>query len=147
MKAKQSRSYSELPPAVLETCGQALVAVLRKHIPGNPAIVIEYMPGGGGRKAANHMFKHARPDGLTIGAMLAAFVPTAFRDVGVLYDLDKMIYLGAIQSGVSHVFLRAKEQGSIFWTSCARPQAYGSEPLRWGTSHIPAVASSRIFSV
>jgi tripartite-type tricarboxylate transporter receptor subunit TctC len=90
---------------------KALVAVLRKHIPGNPVIVIEYMPGGGGRKAANHMFKHARPDGLTIGAMLAAFVPTAFLDVGVLYDLDKMIYLGAIQSGVSHVFFTRKGAG------------------------------------
>ena len=90
---------------------KALVAVLRKHIPGNPTIVIEYMPGGGGRKAANHMYKSARPDGLTIGAMLAAFVPTAFLDVGVLYDLDKLIYLGAIQSGVSHVFYTRKGAG------------------------------------
>jgi tripartite-type tricarboxylate transporter receptor subunit TctC len=90
---------------------KALVAVLRKHIPGNPTIVIEYMPGGGGRKAANHMYKSARPDGLTIGAMLAAFVPTAFLDVGVLYDLDKLIYLGAIQSGVSHVFHTRKGAG------------------------------------
>ncbi|MET0503495.1 MAG: hypothetical protein ABW172_18390 [Candidatus Binatia bacterium] len=90
---------------------KALVAVLRKHIPGNPSIVIEYMPGGGGRKAANHMYKSARPDGLTIGAMLAAFVPTAFLDVGVLYDLDKFIYLGAIQSGVPHVFYTRKAAG------------------------------------
>jgi tripartite-type tricarboxylate transporter receptor subunit TctC len=90
---------------------KALVAVLRKYIPGNPTIVIEYMPGGGGRKAANHMYKSARPDGFTIGAMLAAFVPTAFLDVGVLYDLDKMIYLGAIQSGVSHVFFTRKGAG------------------------------------
>jgi tripartite-type tricarboxylate transporter receptor subunit TctC len=90
---------------------KAFVALLRKHIPGNPTIVIEYMPGGGGRKAANHLYKTARPDGLTIGAMLAAFVPTAFLDVGVLYDLDKVIYLGAIQSGVSHAFFTRKGAG------------------------------------
>ena len=32
-------------------------------IPGNPAIVSDYMPGGGGRKAANHIYRVARPDG------------------------------------------------------------------------------------
>ncbi len=32
---------------------KAMAPVLRKHIPGNPAIAMEYMDGGGGRKAAN----------------------------------------------------------------------------------------------
>src|SRR6266404_3374091 len=48
---------------------KALVPFLRKHIPGNPTLVLEYMDGGGGRKAANYMFRNARPDGLTVGAM------------------------------------------------------------------------------
>ena len=48
---------------------KALVPFLRKHIPGNPTMVLEYMDGGGGRKATNYMFRNARPDGLTIGAM------------------------------------------------------------------------------
>jgi len=33
---------------------KALAAYLQKYIPGNPTIVTEYMPGGGGRRAANH---------------------------------------------------------------------------------------------
>src|SRR5688500_14803372 len=44
---------------------KALVPFLRKHIPGNPTLVLEYMDGGGGRKGANHMFSGARADGLT----------------------------------------------------------------------------------
>jgi tripartite-type tricarboxylate transporter receptor subunit TctC len=51
---------------------KTVVASLRKHIPGNPTIIVEYMPGGGGRKAANHVFRTSRPDGLTIGAMLSS---------------------------------------------------------------------------
>src|SRR5262245_25311945 len=39
---------------------------LQKYIPGNPTILFEYMPGGGGRKAANHIAKVASPDGMTI---------------------------------------------------------------------------------
>src|SRR5262249_18692453 len=40
---------------------------LHKYIPANPTIVHEYMDGGGGRKAANHIFNTTHPDGLTIG--------------------------------------------------------------------------------
>ncbi len=47
---------------------KAAVPFLKKHIPGNPTVVIEYMDGGGGRKGANHLYHSARPDGLTIGA-------------------------------------------------------------------------------
>jgi hypothetical protein len=30
--------------------------VLAKHIPGNPTILFQYMPRGGGRKTANHLY-------------------------------------------------------------------------------------------
>ena len=36
---------------------KALFPFLQKYIPGNPTIVSEYMPGGGSRKAANHIFQ------------------------------------------------------------------------------------------
>ncbi|HSK30396.1 MAG TPA: hypothetical protein VLA17_10560 [Candidatus Limnocylindria bacterium] len=90
---------------------RAVATVLRNHIPGRPTVIIEYMPGGGGRRAANHVYKVARPDGLTIGAMLAGFVPSALLDVGVLYDLDKVTYLGTSQSGVSHALFTRKAAG------------------------------------
>ena len=44
---------------------KAAVPFLKKHIPGNPTVVVEYMDGGGGRKGANHLYHSARPDGLT----------------------------------------------------------------------------------
>jgi tripartite-type tricarboxylate transporter receptor subunit TctC len=40
---------------------KALFPYLQKYIPGNPTIVSDYMPGGGGRKAANYINKVARP--------------------------------------------------------------------------------------
>lgn len=89
-----------------------VVASLRKHIPGNPNIVVEYMPGAGGRKAANHVFRTARPDGLTIGALTSSVVPAAvLGESGVLYDLDKFIYLGTPYSGHPHIFLSRKDAG------------------------------------
>ena len=92
---------------------KTVVASLRRNIPGSPTIVVDYMPGGGGRKAANHVFRTSRPDGLTIGAMLSSLIPSAITgETGVLYDIDKLIYLGTPYSGHPHVFLSRRELGA-----------------------------------
>jgi tripartite-type tricarboxylate transporter receptor subunit TctC len=91
---------------------KALMPFLRKHIPGNPTLVLEYMDGGGGRKAANHMFRNARPDGLTIGAMSSGVVSlNIMRESGVLYDLDKFIYLGAPETPGHQTIYTRKDLG------------------------------------
>ena len=79
------------------------------HIPGRPTFVIEYMPGGGSRKAGNYIYR-ARPDGLTMGVMLSSFVPAAVLGLsGVLYDIDKLHYLGSPTSGEPYIFVTRKE--------------------------------------
>jgi tripartite-type tricarboxylate transporter receptor subunit TctC len=92
---------------------KTVVAALSRHIPGNPTILVEYMPGAGGRKAANHVFRTSRPDGLMIGAMLSSLVPSAITgETGVLYEIDKFIYLGTPYSGHPHIFLSRRELGA-----------------------------------
>ena len=44
------------PGGIGEMRVRALLPYLKKHIPGQPTILIEFMDGGGGRKAANHVF-------------------------------------------------------------------------------------------
>jgi tripartite-type tricarboxylate transporter receptor subunit TctC len=91
---------------------RSMMPFLQKHIPGNPTIVSEYMPGGGGIKAANHVFKNVKPDGLTIGRIGGALVANAILgEKGVLYDLDKFIYLGSPHSTYHWVFLTRREAG------------------------------------
>jgi tripartite-type tricarboxylate transporter receptor subunit TctC len=91
---------------------RALLPILQKNIPGNPAIVSEYMDGGGGRKAANHMFRVARADGLTIANIGEGFVSSAvLGEGGVQYDIDKFIYLGAGSSQTNYVFYTRSQLG------------------------------------
>jgi tripartite-type tricarboxylate transporter receptor subunit TctC len=91
---------------------KAVVPFLQKYIPGKPHIVTEYMEGAGGQKAANYVHKTARPDGLTIGFWSAGTVPAAvLGQMGVLYDLDEVIFLGAHQTGRTTVFFTRKEVG------------------------------------
>ena len=91
---------------------KSLVPFLRKYIPGSPAIVVEYMDGGGGRQVGNHMYRNARPDGLTIGAFSSAVVSlNILRESGVMYDIDKFFYLGSPESTSHLVFYTRKEAG------------------------------------
>ena len=91
---------------------KALVPTLRKHIPGNPTLVIEYMDGGGGRKGANFLFRNAKPDGLTVGAMSGAVIGLQImRESGVLYDIDKFSYLGSPESVNHYTIYTRKELG------------------------------------
>lgn len=91
---------------------RAVTNFLRKHIPGNPTITIQHMGAGGGRQAANHVYRGARPDGLTVGSMGAALVANAvLGEPGVQYDIDKFIYLGTPDSAQHYVFVTHREAG------------------------------------
>ncbi len=91
---------------------RAMLPFLQKYIPGNPNIVNDYMPGGGSRKAANHIFKSARPDGLTVGNLGLGMVSSAvLGESGVAYDLDKFFYLGSPFSSHQAIFVTRKEVG------------------------------------
>ncbi len=91
---------------------KSMVPYLRKYIPGSPAIVVEYMDGGGGRQVGNHMARNARPDGLTIGAFSSSVISlNILRESGVMYDIDKFFYLGSPESTSHVVFYTRKEAG------------------------------------
>jgi tripartite-type tricarboxylate transporter receptor subunit TctC len=91
---------------------RAVAPYLQKYIPGNPTIVHEYMDGGGGRKATNHIFNTARPDGLTIGNVSGSAVASAlFGEIGVQYDIDKLHFVGSPDSAVQYLLLTRREAG------------------------------------
>jgi tripartite-type tricarboxylate transporter receptor subunit TctC len=98
------------PGGVGEQRVRALIPFLRKYIPGQPTILIEFMEGGGGRKAANHVF--GKPDGLTIGSTPGGILASAILgETGVMYDLDKFIFLGSTESESHYSFLTRREAG------------------------------------
>lgn len=100
------------PGGTLDMRIKALMPFLRKYVPGEPTVIVEYMPGGGGRKAANYIYRVARPDGLTLGSPVSGFLMLAvLREPGVEYDISKLIYLGAPDGVAHYVFSTRKEAG------------------------------------
>jgi tripartite-type tricarboxylate transporter receptor subunit TctC len=91
---------------------RAVVPFLKKYIPGGPAIVSEYMPGAGGMKAVNHIYKGVPADGLTIGNVGGGMVANAILgEPGVLYDLDRLVYLGSPHNSYHWLFMSRSEAG------------------------------------
>ena len=68
---------------------------MERHIDGQPKIVVQNMPGGGGLRGINHIYRIATRDGTVIGAIdQQAPLAQAFGEKGVEYDLLKSSYLG-----------------------------------------------------
>ena len=91
---------------------QAAIPYLKKYLPGNPIIVAQFMPGGGGRKATNFIYHNAKPDGLTVGNVGSGLIANAVLGAtGVEYDIDKLTYLGSPNSTAQYVFGTAARLG------------------------------------
>jgi tripartite-type tricarboxylate transporter receptor subunit TctC len=100
------------PGGVGEMRTRAVANYLKKHVPGNPTVIIEFMAGAGGTKAANHLYRGARADGLIIGSAPSGMVSSAILgEAGVQYDLDKFIYLGSPNSESHYVFFTHRKLG------------------------------------
>ena len=77
-------------------------ATSARHIPGNPTIVVQNMPGAGSIKAANFLYTIAPKDGTTFGGFSrGAFLdPLLGRGEGVQYEAAKFGWLGSISNEV-----------------------------------------------
>jgi tripartite-type tricarboxylate transporter receptor subunit TctC len=67
-----------------------------RHIPGNPDILVQNMPGAGTIIAANHIYNVAKPDGLSIGLVNPAiYVDQLLRAKEVKFDWQKFSFIGS----------------------------------------------------
>ena len=70
-----------------------------KHIPGNPAVIVQFMRGGGGTKAANYVYNVSPKDGSVISMPISSIVANQLvRPKGVRFDGTKFSWLGSITS-------------------------------------------------
>jgi len=84
-----------------DTYTRTIAQFMSKHVPGNPAAVVENMTGAGSLVAANYIYNNAKPDGLTIGNWNSAFVLNqALGDPNVKFDARRFGWVGAPSKGV-----------------------------------------------
>lgn len=76
-----------------------------KHLPGQPGLLVQNMPGAGGIAAINHMYNVAAKDGSVIAVMQRAMPQLAYIGTeGVRFDPNKFTYLGTMSSYAGDAF-------------------------------------------
>jgi tripartite-type tricarboxylate transporter receptor subunit TctC len=78
-----------------DTYTRTIARHLGKHVPGNPTFVVENMTGAGTLISANHVYKVAKPDGLTIGHFIGGLIlQHVLGKPGIEFDGRKFEHLG-----------------------------------------------------
>lgn len=79
-----------------DTTARLVARHFGRHIPGNPLVIVQNMPGGGGMVAANHLYNAAEKDGLVIGIFQEVQVLNQLTGAeGVRFDLRRFNWLGS----------------------------------------------------
>ena len=75
------------PGGSYDLYAQLAAAHLGRFVPGNPNVIVQHMPGGGGSKGAAHYMANIEPDGMTI-----ALLPDTMAHVQLLRQ-SEYLYL------------------------------------------------------
>jgi tripartite-type tricarboxylate transporter receptor subunit TctC len=93
------------PGGSYDLYARMIARYMGKHIPGNPAIAVQNMPGAGSLKAAGFLFHAAPKDGTALGVIVETHpLEQALKNAAVQYDAAKFTYIGRAASS-NNVFL------------------------------------------
>jgi tripartite-type tricarboxylate transporter receptor subunit TctC len=130
-----------------DTYSRTIARHMGKHIAGNPAIVVDNMPGAGFLISANHMYKIAKPDGLTIGHFIGGlFLQQLLGKPGIEFDARKFEYVG-VPTQDNYMLAVHKSTGLTGieqWLSSKTAVKLGGVGVGSATDDIPKVLAAAI---
>jgi tripartite-type tricarboxylate transporter receptor subunit TctC len=130
------------PGGGYDTYTRLIARHFSKYIPGKPNIIVDNMPGAGGLVSANHLFKVAKPDGLTIGHFVGGqFLQQLLGKPGIEFDALKFEYVG-VPARDDFIFGMAKTTGITGieqWLASKTSVKFGAIAAGDGTYDIPKV--------
>jgi len=86
--------------------GRIVARHLAKHIPGNPTIIVQNMPGAGGVTGINFLGEVAKRDGFTMGYFTGPYNHQMMRTPSLRVDLNKVPFIASVQ-GVTVCYIRS----------------------------------------
>lgn len=91
---------SSAPGGGVDLRGRLFSRHVVKHLPGNPEVIAQNMPGAGGMRARNYLYNIAKADGLTIAEIIrGTALQEAIGEPAVRYKADKFNWLGNLTTG------------------------------------------------
>ena len=124
---------------------QLISTHIKKFIPGNPTIIIQYMPGAGGNKAMSYLYNVTAQDGTYVGVPLQDLIFNARIGVkAVKYDAAKAHYLGGVDVTRTTVTVM-KSSGVTSLDDAKRKEVLMASAGKGGQTYIiPAVLNAML---
>jgi tripartite-type tricarboxylate transporter receptor subunit TctC len=99
---------------------------LGKHIPGQPRVVVQNMPGAGSLRAASHVYNVAPKDGSVISLTRAPVIaPLLGSAGGAAFDVTKFTWLGSGASDLTVCALLGNRKVNSMADAVAHPFTLG----------------------
>jgi tripartite-type tricarboxylate transporter receptor subunit TctC len=120
---------------------------LGKHVPGNPTIIVENMTGAGSLIAANHLFRVAKPDGLTMAHFLGPLIlGQVLGQPGIEFDARKFQFIGAmVKEDVVCSMTKASGISSVEqWMAAKTPIKIGAVAPGSPTDNTPRILKATL---
>lgn len=130
------------PGGGFDVYSRAISRHIGRHIPGNPAVIVENMTGAGSLVAANHVFRAAKPDGLTVGNVNGGlFVQQLLGWPGVEFDAAKFEHVGVpVKDKAVCVMTKASGISSLErWMAAKTPIKVGATGPGSATHNVPLI--------
>jgi tripartite-type tricarboxylate transporter receptor subunit TctC len=97
------------PGGTYDLYSRTLIAHLPRHIPGNPSIVIQYMPGAGGMTGTVNLYEKAARDGTQLGMLPRDIaVNQMLHPQEARYDAKRFNWIGRIASYTGVMFVMSR---------------------------------------
>ena len=131
------------PGGGYDTYARLIARHMGKYVAGNPTIVVDNMSGAGSMISANHVFRVAKPDGLTIGHFIGGlFLQQILGKPGIEFDARKFEYIGA---PAQDNFIMGLHKNTGFtsvqqWVAAKTVVKFGGAGFGAGTDDLTAVA-------
>jgi tripartite-type tricarboxylate transporter receptor subunit TctC len=94
--------------SVYDQYARLIAQFMPRHIPGNPEMIVQNMPGGGSLIAANYVYNVAKPDGLTVGMSGdGIYLDQLLGNKEVRYEVRKFAWIGSVDRRDSMLYMRA----------------------------------------
>jgi tripartite-type tricarboxylate transporter receptor subunit TctC len=126
-----------------DTYARLIARYFSSHMPGNPEVVVQNMPGAGSAKAAGYVNSVAPKDGTAIAAVFPGVIlDPLIGDVQVQYDPNKLNYLGSANADVYICFLRSDAPAKTFPDTFRNEVILGASNAGGTTRDLPAMMNN-----
>jgi len=103
------------PGGGTDVSGRLIASLLGSHLPGEPSVIVQNLPGADGLTAMNYFVQQVRPDGSTLAMGSGSEAePTHYRTPQAHFDPTRFAFIGGAGRGGSALVIRRDAESRLY---------------------------------